>query len=366
MVESAIDWLRQRLPPNWQVTQSRRVPAIGDSTAPREGDAVIEVQGGQGVSTMVVEVKRKLLPRDAAMLLSGLARSLRTVAGDVPILVLAPWLSPRTRELLAADGINFLDRTGNALIRLRHPALFLQASGSDRNPEPESRGPARLRGAKAGRLIRLLADVRPPYGVGAVAAATELNPGYVSRLLDALDGEALIERDRRGAVQSVEVRELLRRWTESFDVFQSNDATTYLAAEGATAAFERLADLRDVSSVAVTGSFAAVRKAPVAAPALLTAYCEDVDRVAGELKLLPADSGANVVLLRPFDPVVWARTERAAGIRYAAVSQVAADCLTGNGRMPAEGDALLGWMGEHEERWRIGGLAEASAAGERA
>jgi hypothetical protein len=28
------------------------------------------------------------------------------------------------------------------------------------------------------------------------------------------------------------------------------------------------------------------------------------------------------------------------------------DCLSGPGRMPAEGEAVLGWMGEHEGTWR--------------
>ena len=40
------------------------------------------------------------------------------------------------------------------------------------------------------------------------------------------------------------------------------------------------------------------------------------------------------------------------GVTYAAPSQVVIDCLTGNGRMPAEGEALLAWMLENEVEWR--------------
>lgn len=75
--------------------------------------------------------------------------------------------------------------------------------------------------------------------------------------------------------------------------------------------------------------------------------------MARQIGLLPADLGVNVVLLAPFDRIVWERTNEADGIRYVAPSQVAVDCLTGTGRMPAEGDAVLSWMLKNEFRWRV-------------
>lgn len=115
---------------------------------------------------------------------------------------------------------------------------------------------------------------------------------------------------------------------------------------------------RKAAQTAVTGSFAAVRLAPVAGPALLCVYTENVNALAEPLGLIPTDEGANVALLRPFDPVVWQRTDRQDGIRYVAPSQAAIDCLTGNGRMPAEGEALLEWMLANEQQWRLDSLAD--------
>jgi hypothetical protein len=40
------------------------------------------------------------------------------------------------------------------------------------------------------------------------------------------------------------------------------------------------------------------------------------------------------------------------------VNQIALDCLTGNGRMPQEGEALLDWMAEDEGRWRLPSLSK--------
>jgi hypothetical protein len=349
LLRSAVDWLRERLPAAWEVE-------VGGGRERFPTDAAIEIRAPNVHSTLAVEARRSFGPRDVERLLGGLVRTLRQLAPYVSVLVVAPWLSPRTRELLTAEGVNYLDLSGNALVRLDNPALYLETRGAARDPQPASRGKPRVRGPKAGRLIRFLIDVRPPYGVTDTAAATQLAPGYVSRLLDALDDDALVERTRRGRVDSVDVGALIRRWAESYDVFSTNNARTFLARGGGGRALPSLADIRNGGRVAVTGSFAAVRLAPVAAPALLCAYVEDVDAVATRLDLIPADEGGNVALLRAFDAVVWERHTEHDGVVHVAPSQVAIDCLTGNGRMPAEGAAVLEWMLANEDAWRLESL----------
>jgi hypothetical protein len=358
LVDLAVTWLGSRVPSTWAVERSRRNSPEGSGEA-AGADAFIELRAPNGTyTTLAVEARESMEPRDVEQLLPGLARSLRALAGYVPLLIVAPWLSPRTQELLAAESLNFLDLTGNALVKLDNPAVFIQAAGAARNPAPPARGPASIRGAKAARLVRLLADARPPYGVRELAGAADLNAGYISRLLDALDRDALIDRGRRGVVEDVDVAALLRAWADGYDVFKREAVSTFLATGGAAAALEKLTKLPTRS--AVTGSFAAVRLAPVAAPSMLAVYCRKVAGTADALGLLAADEGANVTLLWPFDDVVWARASTADGVVYSAPSQVAVDCLSGNGRMPAEGEALLSWMVDHEDQWRARSLADLS------
>lgn len=361
LIDQAVVRLEGMVPRGWHVERPNKAGSPAESGTPGTAmDGSIELRDARGVGvTIAVEAKRSFGPREVAMLSGGLLRVLRSLASYVPVLVVAPWISPRTQELLAEQEINYLDLTGNASLKLDNPALYVRTVGLARNPQPVQRGAARLRGPKAARLMRLLLDVRPPYGVGEVATATGLAQGYVSRLLDALDREALIERARRGRVQDVDVAGVLRRWAESYDVLNTNAATMFLAPRGAADALSRMVDLPQRESIAVTGSFAAARLAAVAAPALLIAYCREVDAVAQALGLLPADEGANVALLRPFDPVVWERTvEDGVGTRFVAPSQVAVDCLTGTGRMPAEGEAAIEWMAANDSAWRLGSLEE--------
>lgn len=359
LLEAAVAWLDARLPSAWEVERSQRSVSSGQDVA-QTLDGVIDLKAPNGTyAPLAVEARASFAPRDVERLMPGLARSLRALAGHVPLLIVAPWLSARTQELLAAEEINFLDLTGNARIKLDNPPVFIESAGETRNPAPPARAPATLRGPRAGRLVRLLADIRPSYGVRELAAAAGLTAGYVSRLLDALDRDAILARSRRGAVSEVNVAALLRAWAESYDLFSTNAPTTYVAPNGAADALQRLAATSDTAIV--TGSFAAVRLAAVAAPSMLVAYTRDNAQTAEALGLLPADEGANVALLRAFDEVVWARGTTSDGVTFAAASQVAVDCLTGNGRMPAEGEAVLEWMIEDEDRWRAPSL-QASAA----
>jgi hypothetical protein len=68
--------------------------------------------------------------------------------------------------------------------------------------------------------------------------------------------------------------------------------------------------------------------------------------------LRQVDTGANVLLATATYDVVFERAEYFDGTMMAAPSQVAVDLLTGPGRSPSEGDALLNWMESHEEKWR--------------
>jgi hypothetical protein len=349
LLEYAVSWLRGRVPASW--TLQPRVGASDSAT-----DLAIDISGGSVHTTVAVEVRRSLGPRDVERLFGSFGKTLRALSPHISLLVIAPWQSARTRELLEREGINYIDSTGNALLRLDHPAVYIRTDGASRSPLPRKRARARLRGAKAARLARALLDVSPPYGVRELAEAAKVNPGYASQILEALSDDAFIERSRRGGVESVDVGGLLARWSEEYDVFETNVTRTYIAPRGAAELLPETRQIDDVRLV-VTGSFAAVRLAPVAAPALLCLYCDAIDPASKRLGLLPADEGANVALLAPFDPVVWERTSIDDGIRYAAVSQVAVDCLTGNGRMPAEGVALRDWMLSNESRWRLPTLA---------
>ncbi|MDE0804530.1 MAG: MarR family transcriptional regulator [Acidimicrobiales bacterium] len=255
--------------------------------------------------------------------------------------------------------MSYLDATGNAEIRLDEPAVFIRTTGADRNPKPKPASGPRLRGPKAWALLRTLAEVPPPFGVRELAEAVDVDPGYVSRVLRALEDELLITRKPRGPVTDVEWEGLIRKAASTYSVFDSNETSMWVATSGPTRFIEDVA-VKRIGDWAVTGSVAAARLAPVAGAEVAVIYTDDPERLANAGRLLATTQGANVVIAVPYDPVVFESTDEADGIPYASPTQVVVDCLTGNARMPAEGEAVIDWMRKNEVRWRTGNLSPRS------
>ncbi len=300
------------------------------------------VVADDGSNTSVAVVTRKRIdPRSV----DGLP------LGEQPTLVFADWLSPRTRELLRARRVGFIDSTGNADLRLPRPALLIRTDGSDRDPDPKPATGPTLRGPRSWALMRTLAEVRPSYAASDLAERLKIDNGYVTRILQTLADERLIEREPRCPVASVAWEALLRQIASSYSMFDSNETSTWVASSGPAQLLEDLAG-KNTRRWAVSGSFAASGLISVAAAQTAVIYTDDPERLAKLARLLPTNTGANVVLAQPFDPIVFERLRTEGSYPMVSVAQTAIDLLSGNARMPEEGKALLKWMEQNEESWR--------------
>ncbi len=347
LVSRAVDELKIRLPSSWR-TEVEFEPAESH----RVFDALLRLRAPDGTcGTFILKAKNRVEPRDVRTIADqlGIYGRLPDEGTGVPVLV-APFLSSRTRERLEERGVGYVDLTGNVRVVADSPALFVQAKGAERDPRREERPARTLKGAKAGRVVRALCDFAPPVGVRELAGRAEIDPGYASRVLALLEKEDLIRRERRGPVTDVDWRALIRRWTEDYSLFGSNRTATCLEPRGPGSLLRRLrgSDLR----YAATGSLGSASVAPIAPARLAVLFVDDLEDAAGLLGLRPAEAGANVILAEPFDPVVYERRREHEELSYAALSQNAADLLTSPGRGPSEAEELMDWMEENEDAWR--------------
>lgn len=326
--------------------------SFDDEVSTAEGkvvDAKLEIRSPDGSwGVLNIEFKNTVEPKLVPAIKAQLERS-----AFGAYLVAAPFLSPRTRELLAQADLSYVDLTGNTRIALSQPALFIEIQGETKNPRRESKSMASLKGPAAGRVVRALCDFQPPYNTTEFAKKSGVSPATMSRALTLLSNEALIttatkKRDRM--ITSVAFADLIRRWAQDYSALKSNSVTNLIAPRGLPWLRKELS--ATTAEYSVTGSLAARIPTSVAPARLAMIYTVDPTGLADKLGLRPAEVGANVLLLEPFDSVVFERTAVRDGLICAAFSQVAVDLLTSPGRGPAEAEELLRWMKENEDDWR--------------
>jgi hypothetical protein len=330
--------LQNRLPKGWYLGKP--------SSAPAPLDAVVDLRAPSSQTARIAFVARAQLdPKDVA----ALVESIRTASPSTAVTVISFYLSEGTRARLRERNLGYFDLTGNTRIVVDEPGLFIETQGASRNPHREERPARSLRGPKAGRIVRALVDRKQPPGVREIATLTELDPGYVSRVLAFLDREALVTRVGRGRIQSVDWPALLRRWATEAPLESRGEVRSYLEPRGLSSLVARLASSDE--RYAITGSLAANLFVPEAPVRLATIWLRDAGEAATRLGLRSVEAGANVLLVEPYDEVVFRGAMKGQAGCYVAPSQAAADLLTSPGRGPAEGEALIGWM-ETNEDWR--------------
>jgi hypothetical protein len=244
------------------------------------------------------------------------------------------------------------DAAGNFRVALDRPILFIELEGAAKNPfRRRDVSLKSLRGPGAAAAVRALCDYRPPYSLAQLAQEAGLATAGLFRVVDLLQREALIEKQsRRGPIVAVDWPGAIARWCEDYSLIGSNRAVSAIEPRGIDTLLKRLRSWD--GDFVLTASAVASRVAPVAPSRLIVIYSEWPEAVASDLSVTPTDSGANVLLVEPFSPVLMQRTDTRDGLRCAALTQVAADLLTSPGRGPAEAEALIAWMRDNEDAWR--------------
>lgn len=332
--------LTEQLPSSWIVRTG--------SSQQAEVDLIIEVgTKSDQLVTLATEIKRSIEPRSILQATTQIETIIERSLPTATPVVAADYLSARSRQLLEDSGVSYIDTTGN--IRIDAGSLFIQTQGAEKDPWPQDDNLQTLRGRGTARALRAIVDTAPPFGVRKLATSTSSSPATISRVLELLEIEGLIARKPRGPLETINWQDIIRRWAQDYNQTTSNTASLFLAPRGIPFVETKLGSSRLL--YAATGAFAAQRFNPIAPARTATIYVDDVVKAAKRLDLQETDAGANVVLLEPYDPVVFDRTIERDGLRCVAPTQLAVDLLTGPGREPSQGEAILEWMKENQDAW---------------
>ncbi|HEY5941943.1 MAG TPA: hypothetical protein VIT89_03675 [Solirubrobacterales bacterium] len=343
--------LSDRLPSSWEIDLSKE-PQYG-RTRP---DATLRLRGPDGSERMLlIEAKSTINARDVPAVIAQLKEMQSQLPTEDlgPPIVISRYMAPRTRAMLAEAEASYVDATGNVRIVVDRPAIYLEDQGAKSDPWRGSERETRtLRGKPAAKVVRGLVDFRAPMGIRELASRSGASIGSTYRTVAFLEKEALLTRGEKGNVASVDWRTLLLRWSEDYSFQTTNRILAALEPRGMERILENLERLNGKARYAVTGALSANRVSQVASPRLATILTPEPEQLFEDLQLREGAGAPNVLLARPFDDVLLARSEAVGGITYAAFSQTAVDLLTSPGRGPVEAEALLSWMAANEGAWR--------------
>ena len=264
-----------------------------------ETDLALDVTVGSEPWRLLLEIRRSGEPR--IIRLAG--QQLRTLLPEEKKaygVVGAPYISPRTGEICKAAGIGFVDLAGNC--RLAFGQVFIERQGFP-NPNLEGRLLRNLFTPKASRVLRvLLEDAKQAWQVQEMARQARVSLGLAFKVKQRLlDLEYAKEEDKR--LRLIKPEELLRQWAANYSYLKSSALDCFAIGE-APALEETLAAY--CRQQKITYAFAlfsgAARVAPFARYSRGFAYAVcDAPKLAWELGWKPVPSGANFMILTPFD-----------------------------------------------------------------
>lgn len=223
---------------------------------------------------------------------------------EIPVIA-ARFLGPNRRALLREMGVGYLDLAGN--IHLRGAGILVDRE-QNKNPfgyDSEASNPF---SDKASIVLRLLlGEPGRFWKVREMAKAGAINPGWVSRVVEALAKRGLVSFDRSKGISLLRGEEAVREWADLYDWRRNRFNKYYCHAYGVREVMERVSrvDLGDDRSVAFGFQAGASLVAPYASFNQVHVIVDGrlfeavVPEIVRQLGLEPADNGANLVLVRP-------------------------------------------------------------------
>jgi hypothetical protein len=307
--------------------------AIDDGVMP-----VLEVHfiHAQHKTRLFAEVKKSGEPLYARNAFNQLERYRQAVPGSVRVFI-APYISPETAQLCRMQNVSYLDLAGNC--HFSFDGVYLHVEGRP-NPAAHSRPLRSLYQPKAERVLRvLLTQPTRLWRLQALADEASVSVGQVFKVKELLLDKEWLEETDLGIFLS-QPNALLAAWAEHYRL--GKHQATQFHTLTSLASFERGLSTICQSlgrSCAFTGLAATARYAPYATYQRTTAYVSgDLTIFQEPFDLAPVETGANVVLLTPYDNGVFYGSQQRQEVSLASPVQAYLDLqgTSGRGREAAE------------------------------
>jgi len=283
------------------------------SAADRGCDVVIHAKSPEAEFRIALDVKQRITPQTAI----SLCKRMRQLPGDAIPVIYAPVISPRVADIAGEFEVGFVDGAGNCRLRsARHRLLILRRGY--KSPKRLPKGVRDPFSPKSSRIVRALLS-RPGDGWKVRELAehpnVDVSIGLVSKVKRALVEEGYAIEDKRLLYLRDPVG-LLENWAEKY-AGPAEQIPMYFRGD-AEAAEEAVGQWCRDHGVqwALAGFSAAWRTAPEVRYSVAAVYVDDrgfdrelFDKLNSYQGGKRAETGANLLLWRPFDRSVFADSE---------------------------------------------------------
>ncbi len=302
-------------------------------------DLVVNARVSGKPARFLVEVKSQGEPRLVRVAVAQFKEYLKDLKNSYGVLV-APYLSDTSRQICRDAGIGCIDLAGNAYLSFKN--IFIDKRGKP-NPFPVARVSRSVFSPKSSRLLRvLLAAPSKRWNVENMSREAGISMGLTSRVKQTLLAQEWIEEVNK-TFYLVKPEEMLNRWVSNYS-YQKNPAFSFYSnrsEEELEAAVKKECDKRNYAYGLAL--FSGARKvAPFVRFMRFFSYIDgSIENLAAALQLKKVESGANVVLIQPYDKGVFYGLQNIGGINVVSDIQLYLDLKGYKGRGEDAAQAIL-------------------------
>ena len=300
-------------------------------------DVAVVVEGVE--QRLLVEAKDNGEPRYARQAVNQLLRELQNSPEAYGVFS-APYISPQAAKICQNAGIGYVDFAGNCW--LSFGKVYIQKEGKP-NPFTQKRILRSLYSPKSERILRVMLTSGPrEWKVVDLAEEADVSLGLVSNVKKILTDREWVDSQNIG-FSLVEPFSLLEEWSQNYS-YRQNQVESFYTMLSIPEFESRLAEICQPRNTpyGLTGFSGATRYAPIVRYQQAMAYVlGDLQKLANLLEIKPVATGANVLLLIPYDEGVFYNSQIVDGVRVVSPVQMYLDLQGYRGRGEEAAQALF-------------------------
>ena len=295
---------------------------------------------GEGFKQIVyLEIKTLGTPKSTREAVNLLVRQIQNDPASYGILV-APYIAPRSAAICKESGIGYVDLSGNCSIAFQQIFINREKSG---NQYPFKTGLSSIYSPKSERILRVLL-VYPYRTWKAIDLAKEaqVSLGMITQVSKKLIEEEWLKKTSQG-ISLTQPEKLLVDWSNNYTI-KRNVQNNYYSMKPLQDLEIEIADTCRKLNIpyALTGFSASNRLAPMVRGQRAMLYVSrDIDSVAEKVGLKPVESGANIILIQPYDDGVFWNAKSIGDLEISEPVQVYLDLKRYPGRGEEAADFLF-------------------------